>query len=318
MRIGVTGANGFIGGYVCPALIEAGHDVRALLRTSGSDVAVEATAHTEIPSLDSSTDIGVLSAALEGLDAVVHLAGLAHVMDAANDDPRFDAVNRVGSLALFQAARDAGIKRFIYMSSVKAVAERSGRTPLTEHTEPSPEDAHGRSKLAAEQTLTAEAETADIALTILRPPLVYGWPPTGNIKTAAMAVSKGLPLPLASIQNRRHMIFVGNLADAVRATLASDVTVGPYFVTDGAPISTPKLFRAIGHAVGRPARLFPFPPGMLRLAGALLGKENIVSRLVENFEIDDAPFRRDAAWQPPYKMADGLRVRPAVGDIARP
>ena len=260
MKIGVTGANGFVGGYVLAALKDAGHDVRALVRTPESFDVGAAREVAAIPSLDGDTDMAALKAAMAGLDAVVHLAARVHVMNAALDDENFRSVNVDGSARLFDAAIAQGIKRFVFISTVKAAGERSGTRPLSAEDAPVPEDAYGRSKLAAEMRLREMASQRSCELVILRPAFVYGWPPAGNFRTVISAIRKGLPLPLGGIENRRDMTYAGNLADAIAtACTAPGLHDTPYFISDGAPVSTPGLFQAVAGAFGRPARLFHVP-----------------------------------------------------------
>ncbi len=304
MIAAVTGANGFIGGYVVHALIQAGHTVRALVRHGVEcDIPV-----TRIQSLNASSDITELTDALQEVDAVVHLAARVHVMNGHEDEDGFFDVNVGGTCRLFEAAAAAGVKRFIFVSSVKAAAERSGDGPVTADDTAQPEDAYGRSKRAAEQELLARSKLDGAPdVVILRPTFVYGWPPTGNFATLVSAVRRGIPLPFAGIGNRRDMLYVGNLADAVRAACTSTaVGAGPYFICDGAPVSTTALFRETAKAFGAQARLFWMPEWSLRLLAVLTGKRAAMDRLLEDFRVDGAPFRRDADWQPPYKMAEGL------------
>jgi len=307
MKIGVTGANGFVGGHLLAALNAAGDDVRALVRSPDRMDASLCTDVAPIPTLVRDTDPESLRTALAGLDAVVHLAARVHVMNATLDDEAFTRVNVDGSAHLFTACAAAGIKRFVYMSSVKAAGERSTDRPLSADDAPAPEDAYGRSKLAAENRLRELARDSACELVILRPAFVYGWPPAGNFKTVISAVLKGLPLPLGGIDNRRDMTYVGNLADAVRAAVhAPNLLTTPYFIADAEAVSTPTLFRRVGEAFARPARLFYVPVWLLRLIGLLSGRSATIARITENFVVDTGPFRRDARWQPPYKMSEGL------------
>lgn len=313
MKIGVTGANGLVGRHVCRALTRAGHAVVALVRDPAKSAGLDIVETRVLPTLGASMDKAALAGALSGLEAVVHLAAHVHVMKSAPDPAVFDAVNVAGSLAVLDAAIAAGAKRFVFMSSVKAAGERSDGTPLSTDMAPAPEDAYGRSKLAAERALTERAAGWNGRLVILRPTFVYGWPTTGNFRTVVNAVRKGVPLPLAAIRNRRDMAYAGNLADAVRAALASEtVGAGPYFICDGDPVSTPELFRRTATAFAGRARLFPVPGWALKLAGALTGRGAAVARLRGDFRVDGSPFRRDAGWQPPYKMSEGLSEAAAL------
>ena len=309
MKVGVTGANGFVGQHLIQRLDKAGHDVTALVRNKASMLGSATCSIVEIPSLNSRVNIQDLVVILAGLDVLIHLAGHVHKMNDAYDDASFHDVNVVGSERLFEAADTADIKRFIFLSSVKAAGERSNDMPLTLENSPCPEDAYGRSKQDAEQVLQDMAREKTCDLAILRATFVYGWPPVGNFKSVINAVKKGIPLPLASIQNRRHMVFVGNLADALcHTSVADSLSSTPYFIADDQPVSTPELFRLTGQAFASPARLFPMPLWMLRMAGILTGRSITIARLTENLEVDTAPFRRDASWFPPYNMSEGLSL----------
>lgn len=306
MKIGITGANGFIGGHLLPCLLKNGHTVRALVRNSDSMTGI---AHevVRIPTLDSKSDPVRLTDALEGLEGLVHLAASVHVMDGSLDEATYRDMNVQGSIRLYQAAVAAGLQRFVYLSSVKAAGERSGTTPLTLDTSPGPEDAYGRSKRDAEVELRKLAQNSTCRLIILRPTFVYGWPAVGNFKTLLAAILSGMPLPLRAIKNRRDMTYVGNLADAIRAACsASGLGEQPYFICDGAPVSTPELAENVGRAFARSARLIYVPVWLLRICGTITGRSAMIARLIENFEVDGAPFRRDAAWLPPYNMPGGL------------
>jgi nucleoside-diphosphate-sugar epimerase len=246
MRVYVTGASGFIGGHLCPALAAAGHELRA---------------------------------SVAGCEAVVHLANIAH----ASASPReLHRVNVEGTIAQAQAALAAGARRFVYLSSIKAAGA---------------DDAYGRAKSIAEQALL---QLEGLEAVILRPPLVYGPRVKANFLALMRAIDRGWPLPLASVWNRRSLIFVGNLVDAILRCIEGGVVRKTYAVSDGAPVSTPELCRALGRALGRPARLFPFPPALLRLAPG-------AARLAESLEVDDRAIREELGWRPPFTFDEGLR-----------
>jgi nucleoside-diphosphate-sugar epimerase len=286
MRVLVTGAEGFVGTHLCVRLVAEGFEVRPVTRSSHGDLA----------------RIGDPDSLLEGVEALVHLANVAH---RVADLGLLDAVNALGTQRLARAARRAGVRRFVYLSSAKVYGEDSGVMPYSESGAPAPLDAYGRSKLAAESALRSEYGAA--GLVVLRPPLVYGPGVKANFLVLLRAVERGLPLPLASINNRRSLLGVGNLADAILACLRAPQADGrTYNVTDGAAVSTPQLVRAIAAAFGRPARLLPFPPRLLDLAGALVRHGDGVRRLTGSLTLDDTAIRRDLAWQPPQSFAAGL------------
>lgn len=309
MKIGVTGANGFIGTHLIGDLLAAGHVPVALVRTPAKLEASGIVEAVEIPSIDEACDISRLEEAMQGLDVIVHLAASVHDMQGVLGETAYHDINVIGSGRVFEAAKAAGVSRFIFISSVKAAGERSGDRPLDTENAPGPEDAYGRSKRDAEALLGELAAESACRLVILRPTFVYGWPAVGNFKTLLKAVLKRWPLPLAAIRNRRDLTYVGNLTDAIGTACGADnLGQGPYFICDGKAVSTPELISAVGEAFFIPARLLYVPVWMLRLAGMMTGRSAMIERLCGNLEVDHAPFSRDAGWQAPYNMADGLRA----------
>ena len=222
---------------------------------------------------------------LDQASVVVHLAGIAH-RGASRDE--FLAANVALPQRLARSAASHGA-RFVFMSSVKVHGEQSAAA-LTEASPLAPADNYAESKARAEDALRAIPE---LRLTILRPPLVYGPGVKANFLALLRAIGKGWPLPLAGVTNRRSLVYVGNLVDAIMRCLDAD---GTFLVSDGEAISTPQLCRELGEALGRPARLFPFPPALLprKLAGSL--------------EVDDSAIRRALGWQPPFTREAGLRA----------
>ncbi len=315
MRIGVTGANGFVGRNTVAELRDAGHTVRALVRDTRA-ATPDGSERIVIPALGAGSRPTDFLDALTGLDAVVHVAAHVHAMKGG-DDPAFDAVNVAGGKAFMIAAADAGVNRFVFVSTVKAAGERSHGQPLRAEDPPAPEDAYGRSKLAAERAFTEIARERGVELVILRPGFVYGWPFSGNFRSVVAVLRKRIPLPFSAIGNARDMIYVGNLASAIRAAVESpNLGSVPYFLADGEAVSTPELFRRVGDALGRPALLFPLPIPLLKVLGAITGRQSEIARLTEDFTVDSAPFRRDAAWLPPYNMQQGLMAAMAAAEAA--
>ena len=279
MRIAVTGAAGFLGTSVVPALRARAHEVRELNRAvTGDIVTADWRSH------------------LAGMDAVVHLAALAHARAA--DEVRLRAVNVGASVAIGKAAAAAGV-RMIFMSSAKVLGEETAERPFDDASPLAPRDAYARAKAAAEEELRS---VAGLRLTVLRPPLVYGPGVRANFLALLGAVARGWPLPLASIANRRSLVGAGNLADAVVRCVEAPRAVGRTFaVTDGAPVSTPALCRAIGAALGRAPRLFAFPPALLELAPP-------ARKLTRSLALDDSAIRRELGWAPPRTFEEGVRL----------
>lgn len=281
MKIAVTGANGFVGRAVIASLAAAGHDALPLARRAGA--------------LPGAAVIGDLSerapdpSVLIGADAIIHLAARAHVMsDTATDAlAAYRAINVTGTGHLLEAAQRAGIKRFVYVSSVKAVGERSTPgQPLSPDSPTAPEDVYGISKAEAETLVAAQGDRAGMGWTIVRPPMVYGPHVAGNFERLIALANRQLPLPLGGIANRRSIIAVGNLADALVAACHAPGAAGRVLMLADACLSTPALLHAVGAALGKRQRLIPIPPGVLQGIGALTGRRGMVDRLCQSLEID--------------------------------
>ena len=315
-RLLVTGANGFIGRALIRAASERAIVLRAAvrdeMRLAGLPADLERVC---VGDLSPATD---WSAALDGCDVVVHLANLAH---AAVGEVALQEVNVDATLGLAEQAARRGVRRMVFVSSVKALGEASAGRALREDDPAHPSDAYGRAKRAAEVALWGLAQRRGLEVTILRPPLVYGAGVRANFRALMRAVLRGVPLPFASIDNRRSLVFVGNLCDALIACAAHPQAAGrTYHVTDGAPSSTPMLVRSIGAALGRPARLFACPPALLEWLGSSVGRGETARRLTRSLEIDDSRIRAELGWHPRFSMQEGLREtahrleRPCVPD----
>jgi UDP-glucose 4-epimerase len=281
MRILVTGADGFVASALLPVLRARGHELRAAGRMQTGDI-------------DGATDWRAL---LEGCEAVVHLANIAH---RAYDARALERVNVEGTRRLAEQAAAAGVRRFVYLSSVKALGEETKGRAFDEQSVPAPSTAYGRSKLAAERALAHVAADSALEVVTLRPPLVYGPRVKANFLALMRAVARGWPLPLASVRNARSFVYVGNLADAIVGSIEKPQAAGKtYFVSDGAAVSTPELCRALGRSLGRPARLFAFPVSALDAIPPLRA-------LTRSLEIDDRAIREELRGRPPFSFREGL------------
>ncbi|AOK15901.1 NAD-dependent dehydratase [Burkholderia cepacia] len=307
----VSGANGFVGRAVCRLALAAGHTVTALVRRPGGCVAgVHEWVH-DAPDFD-----GIADAWPPGLDAdcVIHLGARVHVMRDESPDPdaAFDATNVAGTLRLARAARAKGVRRFVYVSSIKAIGEGDGGVPLAEDIAPSPQDAYGRSKLRAERELAQFGEADGLEVVIVRPPLVYGPGVRANFLRMMEAVSGGVPLPLGAIPARRSLVFVDNLADAL-LHCASDPRAahGCFHVADDDAPTVTDLLRMLGDALGKPARLFRVPAGVLSAMGKLTGRSAAIDRLTGSLQLDTSRIKRVIGWAPPYSIRQGLEATAA-------
>jgi nucleoside-diphosphate-sugar epimerase len=317
----VTGSTGFIGRPLCRTLADAGAAVRAAVRRPGIPP-VKGIEPVQVPDL---LDHAALRRAAQGADTVVHLAARVHVMSDAAPDPLAEhrRTNVGGTEAVLDAASAAGVGRFLFTSTVKAVGE-STNDPWTEDVPPAPTDPYGRSKLEAEEAIRARGSVAGFDVTILRLPLVYGPEVKGNMQRLFALVERGVPLPFGAVANRRSLLYIGNLSAAVVAALRADPThaAGTFFVTEGEGVSLPILVRAIGDALGCPARLIPVPPSLLRLAGRagdalapLIGRGPTsaeIGRLVDSLVVDGSRLVQRTGYAPPFTMAEGLRATAAA------
>jgi nucleoside-diphosphate-sugar epimerase len=246
--------------------------------------------------------------ALAGVDTVIHLAARVHIMDDTSNDPlsEFRRVNVAGTARLACEAAKAGVNRFVFISSVKVHGEES-LSPYTTCSPLLPSDFYGVSKWEAEQSLrNIEAETG-LEVVVVRPPLVYGPGVKANFLTIMKIVSRGIPLPLASISNRRSLIYVGNLVDALTAcAIHPAASAQTYLVSDDDDISMPELVRRTAATLGVPARLFKVPVALMRLAGKMTGKSDVVNRLTGSLTVDCSKIKQELNWKPPFTMKEGL------------
>ncbi len=305
MEILVTGANGFVGQALCERLIELGFGVRSAVRREEARLAT-GTRKTVVGVIDGSTD---WTDALKGMDCVVHLAARVHVMSDDAKDPleEFRKANVHGTENLARQAAKAGVKRLVYVSSIKVNGEETSEHPYSEADAANPQDPYGISKWESEQALHRVAGETGLEVVILRPPLVYGDGVKGNFAQMMKVLRIGIPLPLASVENRRSLIHVGNLIDAlILCATHPGASNKTYLVSDGDDVSTPELLRQLGMAMGRPARLFPCPEFFLKLIGSLAGRSAKVSRLLGSLQVDSSRIRHELGWTPPYTLQQGL------------
>lgn len=303
----ITGAAGFVGRNLSQYLAPR-HSLRLAVRTLPA--AESLRSFGEVVGVGDVCGTTDWIESLKGVHAVVHLANRAHVIreDAADPVAAYRAVNVEGTCRLAEQAAAAGVKRLVYLSSVKVLGERTQTQVFSDASIPAPEDAYGQSKWAAEQALQEVAAKTGLEIVVLRPPLVYGPGVGANFRRLMHWVALGIPLPVAAIDNRRSLIHVGNLASAIEVCLTHPVAGGRTFlVSDGKPASTAQLVSMLASVLEVPDRSWSLSPALLRLAGTALGIRGTVARLVDSLEVDDAAIRRDLAWQPPFSMTEGLR-----------
>jgi len=301
----VTGANGFVGARLCSELARQGHQVRAAVRDSARVVDLSGEV-VVTGALGTATD---WSAALEGVDAVVHLAARVHVLRDTAADPvaEYRVVNVEATQGLARAAAARGVKRLVFASSIKVNGEATGDRPFRHDDVPAPADPYGVSKWEAECALHRISHETGLEVVVVRPPLVYGPGVGGNFRRLLKLVVRGMPLPFGAVDNRRSMIYNGNLANALAAcSFHPDAAGKTYLVSDGEDLSTADLVRRLAAALGVTARLLPVPPQILRLAGALTGRTAEIDRLTGSLRVDSAPIRTELGWGAAYSMQEGL------------
>jgi nucleoside-diphosphate-sugar epimerase len=298
-RILVTGAVGFIGGALCPLLVERRHDVVAALRRPS--VLPPGVSPLVVGDITVVTD---WSAALRGIDIVIHLAQRAH----AGPDPAALAAEPPAAAALARALAAAGGRRLLLVSSIKAMGETTapGR-PFRPDDQPQPEDAYGRAKLAAERAAADAARSTGLELTIVRPPLVYGPGGRANFAMLVRLAASGLPLPFAGIDNRRSLIFRDTLADLLAHAATHPAAAGrTLLVRDDEDMSTAALIRTLATAMGRPARLFAAPSGVFEALRPVPGVGSRLARLTGSLQVDDSVTRAVLGWGPRVAARDAL------------
>jgi nucleoside-diphosphate-sugar epimerase len=309
-RILVTGATGFVGRALIPALHQRHEVIAACRRAGAAGSPAVGIVWRPVGEIGPDTDWG---GALQGVDAVVHLA--AHVHQRAAADPAdFHRVNAAGTERLADAARREGVKRLIFLSSIKVNGEGRSGTPFREQDPPRPEGPYAESKWAAEQSLAQIATSDGPETIILRPPLVYGPGARANFGALMRLCRLGIPLPLGAVDNRRSLIYLGNLVAAIERALEEPAGSGSrtYLLRDGEDVSTAELVRRIGRALGRPARLVKVPASFLEFALRMTGRDGAADRLLGSLTVDDSRFRHDFAWHPPYTMEQGLAATAAA------
>jgi len=303
----VTGATGFVGSALCRRLLSAAVPVRGTILADEKPEALPAgISPVTVAPLAADT---AWSHALADIDTVIHLAARVHVMADPSADPlaEFRRVNVAGTARLAREAAAAGVRRLVFISSIKVNGEETAE-PYSEGSLPQPTDPYGISKWEAEQELRRIESETGLEIVVVRPTLVYGPGVKANFFNMMTFVQRGIPLPLAAIANKRSFIYVGNLADALAACAREPAAAGQtYLVSDGDDVSSPELIRRTAKALGVRPRLFPLPPALMRLAGKLTGRTAAVKRLLGSLTVDSSRIRRELGWKPPFSMEDGLR-----------
>ena len=308
MQLLITGAGGFIGRSLCSRIISEGWGIRGTLLANESPAILLPGVEPVI--VEPFGDNTPLAHAVKEVDTVIHLAARVHIMhDTAKDQLlEYRRINLHGTECLARQAAQAGVKRFVFMSTIGVNGNTSGSRAFSDGDDPSPHNPYSISKLEAEISLREISAKTGMAVVIVRAPLVYGPGNPGNFLSLLRIIAKGIPLPFASVSNQKSFLYVENLADALsRCAIHPSAAGQTFLVSDGEDISTPELIRRLASAVGRPARLFPFPTGLMRFAGRMLGKSSAVERLAGSLQVDSSKIQRKLDWVPPFTMEEGLK-----------
>ncbi len=301
----VTGANGFVGQAVCTALAKRGHEVKAAVRTTDR-CRVLAKSETPVIADIETSPPDVWRAGLHSVDILIHLAAHVHQRKTKTDQNRYQKVNNQGTAHLCRLAVDCGVRRIIFLSSLKVNGE-TATDPLLEKSAVNPQDPYAQSKWEAEKHIQGITRGSTTDFVIIRPPLVYGPRVRANFLSLLKVVSADIPLPLGSLHNRRSMIYVGNLADAVVAAAEHPHAAGQVFmVSDGQDLTVTEMIETIAVAMGQKPRLFPFPVGWLHGPLRMFGKGAVVDKISRPLTVDSSKIRNMLDWHPPFTVQEGI------------
>lgn len=305
-RVLITGANGFIGRELCAKTFRQGWQVRAVLRTA-RQLPLDLDRVT-VETIDENTD---WVQALQNINVVIHLAGRAHVVkdSAINPLSDFRRINVEGTLNLARQAAEAGVRRFIFISSIKVNGEKTQEgQPYTALDQPAPVDPYGISKHEAEDALRWLSGKSGMEVVIIRPPLVYGPGVQGNFLSMMRWLDKGIPLPLASINNKRSLVALDNLVDLIITCITHPAAANQTFLAgDGEDLSTTELLQRTALALGKKAWLLPVPVWLLRFCLGLVGKGSEIQKLCDSLQVDINKTRDQLGWIPPASLDEVLR-----------
>ncbi|HYD92196.1 MAG TPA: SDR family oxidoreductase [Flavobacterium sp.] len=303
----ITGAGGFIGRRLCARLLKDGWHVRAVLRKDNLDIS-HGMQKCWVEDIGPDSD---WQSPLVNMQIVIHLAARVHIIDEYSIDSlsSYREVNTAGTAALARQAAASGVKRFIFISSVKVNGEFSEGQAFSEKSVENPQDPYGISKWEAEQILKKISEETGMEVVIIRPPLVYGPGAKANFLRLMNWVDRGMPLPFSLIKNKRSLVFVENLVDAIVLAAQHPLARGKtYLVADKEDLSTPELVAGLGKAFDKKVWQLPVPVVFLNLVAAIVNKKVEVNRLTSSLQIDSSAIRKELGWKQPFSTAEGLEI----------
>lgn len=299
----ITGASGFVGHHACNSFVKNGHNVIALTRRENFPLTHP---NLKVSQLSANTDWQAL---LKDVHIILHLAGRAHVMHDEADDiyHAYKQVNVEATQALATEAVKAGVKRFIYISSIKVNGEQTFHQPYTAFDDVHPEDDYGKTKFEAEQVLSLVASGTGMEVVIIRPPLIYGAGVKANVLNLIKICQQPLPLPFGAIHNKRSMVYIENLVDfMLLCTMHPKAANETFLISDDEDVSITTLVSTIRQALGRPRWLLPIPASALHFFCKLIGKPSLAVRLCGNLQVDISKTKQLLDWKPPFTFKQGM------------
>lgn len=304
MNILITGATGFLGQSLLTHLISQGHSVTAISRHPNQNLHACKTIICDLNSLVDFEDVIV------GSDIVIHLAGRAHILNETSEDPyqAYAEINVKATKNLALLASKSGIKRFVFLSSVKVNGEKTTALSFNETNAPNPQDDYGKTKLEAEHALSEIATKTQMQVVIIRPPLIYGKGVKANFKNLIKLCQSKLPLPFGAIHNKRSMVYIGNLIDFITLCITHpNATNETFLISDDEDVSTSTLIRTIRATLGLPSLLLPIPQSWIVFMLHLIGKKSLAMRLCGNLQVDITKAKTLLGWKPPFTFEQGIQ-----------
>lgn len=307
MSILVTGSTGFIGNALVKFLYREGYTVKAVMREKKGSVHPCIQEYL-LGDLTPQTD---WIPSLEGVDTVIHLAARAHIMrDKVVDSlAEYRIVNTASTLNLAKQSADAGVRRFIFVSSIGVNGNQTTVSPFSARDKPNPREYYAISKYEAEIGVQRIGVETGMDIVVIRPTLVYGANAPGNFGKLLKAVYNGIPLPLGAIHNKRSLVSLDSLIDLIATCVEHPKAANRTFlVSDGEDLSTTELLVRLSHAFGKPVRLIPVPPSLISIGALILGKEEFARRLCGSLQVDISDTKRILGWNPPIGVDEGLKI----------